>query len=101
MSRAVPPGSVVVTSCAITSSSDELLCIMARSCVHWTFGHDAAAMEHDDACAQAFDIVEQVRAVQDCLAARRQDRNEVAQHETGGEVEAGLRLVENEQIGIM
>ena len=58
-------------------------------------------MEHHDVRAQPFDMVEKVGAVEDGLAARRQDRDKVAQDEAGREVEAGLRLVQNEKIGIM
>ena len=101
MSPAVRAGSTVVTSCAMTSSSDALLLRHGAQLRHRPLGDDAAAMEHHDVGAQALDVVEHVRAVQDRLAARRQDRNQVTQHETGREIQAGFRFVQNEQIGIV
>src|SRR5262245_42871290 len=55
---------------------------------------DPAAMQHDHLAAQPFDAIEQVRAVDDKLAAGREDRDQMTQHEPGREVQAGFRLIE-------
>ena len=68
---------------------------------HRPMGDDPAAMEHDDGCAQAFDPVEQVGAVDNRLAACREDRQQMTQNETRREVQSGFGLIENEQIGVV
>src|SRR5262245_1914203 len=58
-------------------------------------------MDHDHPAASLLDEFEDVRAVQDRLAALSERGHEMPQHQCGHDVQTGIRFVENEQIGIV
>ena len=64
-------------------------------------GNDPAAMQDDDMRADAFDGVEFVRAEEHDPAACGEFLNQAAQDECGADVEAGERLVEQQQFWIV
>ena len=64
-------------------------------------GHHLAAMQDDHARADALDGFEFMGAEEDHLAAAGEFLHQAAQDQRGGNVEAGERLVEQEQIGIV
>ena len=51
--------------------------------------------------AHFFQHVENMRAVEDHAAPRRQPFHQFAQHQRRGDVQARKRLVENQQVGIV
>jgi hypothetical protein len=58
-------------------------------------------MEDQDAGTQRFDEIHAVRAEEDHLAARAQRLQQGAQQDARVDVEAGKRLVEDEEVGIV
>src|ERR1035438_1299710 len=64
-------------------------------------GNEFAAMENNNARADAFDGVEFVRAKEHHLAAHSEFLDEAAQNQCGGYVESRERLVEENQVGIV
>ena len=82
-----------MTSSENTPSS-ELCDSSVRSRTIESFGHDVPFVEDDHLVAHALDHFEDVRAVENGLAARRQHAHEVAQHQRRGHIQAGLGFVE-------
>jgi hypothetical protein len=64
-------------------------------------GDDLAAGEDDDAVADALDGFEHVRDVEDGFAFAREQDEEVFEEARGDCVQAGERLVEDDQLGVM
>ena len=62
---------------------------------------DLSFAEDDEVGADFFDDFENVRAIEDCFAARAESLDEVFDDEDGGDVETGERLVEDENVGIV
>src|ERR1700676_618476 len=62
---------------------------------------DLAFPQHDQVRADFFHHFQNMRAIENGFAAGTQGLNKILDDERGGYVEAGERLVENEQIGIV
>src|SRR5690349_22870830 len=62
---------------------------------------DPTGAENDHARAQAFDVLDDVRAVKDRATSLREDPNEMAEYQNRSDVETRFRLVEDEQLGIV
>jgi hypothetical protein len=65
------------------------------------FCDDAAAVQDDDAGAELLDDFEHMRAVEDGLAAAGEQMDEMPEHQRRGDVEAGVRFVEDQDVGIV
>ncbi len=67
----------------------------------WGVGEDLSFGDDDDAIADQLDDFEDVRDVEDCLALRGELLQQIFEETGGDDVEAGERLVEDEQLGIV
>src|SRR6185436_8726790 len=61
--------------------------------VHIPVNDDATGAEDDDPRAQALDVLDDVRAVEDGAAPLGEDANEMAQHQDRSDVEPRFRFV--------
>src|SRR5256885_2321491 len=66
-----------------------------------TVSDDLALSENNQMRTYFFDDLENMRTVEDGLAAGAQGLNEVFENEGAGYIEAGERLIENEHVGIV
>ena len=97
---AMPSTSSCTASCENTSSSDGSA-ISARSSRRRIVGDDPPGAEDDDARAELLDGLELVRAVKDDPAIGGERPDDGAQDERRADVEAGHRLVENDQLRVV
>ena len=68
---------------------------------HVVVGDDAAVRQDHDPRTQLLDDVEAVRAEKDHAAAGREHAEQRPEEQPGGDVEAGERLVQHQQIGVV
>src|SRR5215217_6377572 len=58
-------------------------------------------MKDDDPCAQFLDHLEDVRTVQNGLPPLGEYSNEMPQHECGGDIEAGIGFIEDQNTWVV